>query len=85
MTAAEDYEHLRELLDRLPEEKIRHLRALADADPQIAPFAEEGELPPAIERPGFAAFVGMGRSGYTDTAARARDIVCEAADEGRIQ
>ncbi|MGP8301378.1 hypothetical protein ACTPOK_26325 [Streptomyces inhibens] len=72
------------MLDRLPAEKIRHLRALADADPELAPFVEEDQLPPAIERPGFAAFVGMGRSGRSDTAVRHREIVQEAIDEGRL-
>lgn len=42
---------------------------------------EEPDLAPAIERPGFAAFVGMGRSGHTDTARRHRQVIQHRADE----
>lgn len=84
MTAAEDYEHLKHLIDRLPPEKLRHLRVVVDTDPEIAPFAEDADaLPPAIERPGFAAFAGMGRSGHTDTARRHRELTAEWSDETR--
>ncbi|WKX70733.1 hypothetical protein [Streptomyces sp. XD-27] len=83
MTAAEDYDHLRHLLDKLSPAKLRHLRAIADADPELADFTEEDELPPVMERPGFAAFVGMGRSGHSDTARRHRELIQEWSDEGR--
>ncbi|MFC0601395.1 hypothetical protein [Streptomyces palmae] len=62
MTAAEDYAHLRHLLDRPPPAKLRHLRAIADADPQLAVYTTGDEGVPAADRPGFGAFVGMGRS-----------------------
>ncbi|GGO56107.1 MULTISPECIES: hypothetical protein [Streptomyces] len=83
MTEAEDYDHLRHLIDRLPPEKLRHLRAVVDTDPEIAVYVADEALPPAAERPGFAAFAGMGRSGHTDTARSHRELTAEWSDENR--
>ncbi|MDI3421938.1 hypothetical protein [Streptomyces luteolus] len=85
MSSAEDYDHLRHLLDKLRPEQLRHLRAVADTDPELKPQEGAEELPPAIERPGFLAFVGMGDSGRTDTAERHRELITEWIDEGRIR
>ncbi|MGG8405665.1 hypothetical protein ACM614_03260 [Streptomyces sp. 12297] len=82
MTPAEDYENLRRMLDRLPPEQLRDLRAFAETQPRMARYLdEEPDLAPAVERPGFAAFVGMGRSGRTDTARRHRQVIQHRADE----
>ncbi|MEV0280925.1 hypothetical protein AB0I22_31685 [Streptomyces sp. NPDC050610] len=76
MTAAEDYERLRHLLDRLPPDRASRALALLRSDPDLARYVDEDDsMPPAIERPGFAAFVGMGRSGHSDTARRHRTAV----------
>ncbi|MEU6993306.1 hypothetical protein ABZ953_21945 [Streptomyces sp. NPDC046465] len=84
MNEAEDYDRLRHLIDRLPPAAAERLLVLVQSDPELAPFAEqEDALPPAIDRPGFAAFAGMGRSGHTDTAQRHRELLSEWSDENR--
>ncbi|KOG85600.1 hypothetical protein ADK38_35755 [Streptomyces varsoviensis] len=84
MTAAEDYERLRHLLDRLPADRAARALALLRSDPDLAPYVDEADaLPPAIDRPGFAAFIGVGRSGHSDTARRHRELIQEWSDEDR--
>lgn len=84
MSAAESYERLRHWMDRLPPDRARRALELITSDPELAQFADDEEaLPPVMERPGFAAFAGMGRSGHTDTARRHRELIAEWSDEDR--
>ncbi|MEU7648867.1 hypothetical protein [Streptomyces huasconensis] len=84
MTAAEEHEHLHDIVDRLPLAEARRLLVLVESDPALSRFTEDEEsLPPAIERPGFAAFVGMGRSGHHDTARRHRELIADWSDDER--
>lgn len=84
MSAAESYERLRHWMDRLPPDRAHRALELITTDPELAQFADDEEgLPPVMERPGFAAFVGMGRSGHTDTARRHRELIAEWSDEDR--
>jgi hypothetical protein len=84
MSAAEDRDRLRHWLDALSPEQARRALVLLSSDPDLA-AAERRDLEtvPAIQRPGFAAFVGMGRSGHADTARRHRDVIQEWSDDGR--
>ncbi|MDI3409140.1 hypothetical protein [Streptomyces cavernicola] len=77
MTAAEDYDHLRHVLDHLPPTKLRHLRLLVDADPEIAPYAEAGGAEaggaePPVQRLSFA---GIGDSGRSDLSEHHRELI----------
>jgi hypothetical protein len=72
MTAAADYQHLHELIDRLTPRQVRHLRALAE-DLAETPAVEQHDTRPhaGSSRSQRLSFVGIGRSGLGDLAENA--------------
>ncbi|MFF1381778.1 hypothetical protein [Streptomyces sp. NPDC058308] len=80
MTAAEDYDHLRHVLDALPPAKLRHLRVIVDTDPEIAPYVEEAAAEPSAGRFSFA---GIGDSGRSDLSERHRELVQDGIELDR--
>lgn len=68
MTAAADYQHLHELIDRLTPRQARHLRALAE-DLVQAPGTDSGSDDIAAAR--NLSFSGIGESGLGDLAENA--------------
>ncbi|MEU7583365.1 hypothetical protein AB0B50_37975 [Streptomyces sp. NPDC041068] len=80
MTAAEDCDHLRHVLDALPPATLRHLRLIVDTDPETAPYAEEaGAEPPARG----LSFAGIGDSGRSDLSERHRELVQDGIELDR--
>ncbi|WP_053203554.1 hypothetical protein [Jiangella muralis] len=69
MTAAADYQHLHELIDRLTPRQVRHLRALAQ-DLVEAPAAGRERRPGDSGAQGLS-FAGIGESGRGDLAENA--------------
>lgn len=81
MTAAhDDDEDLHRLLDRLPPAQVRRLRALVDADPELAPYARDEAVDPIDARGALLGFLGSIDSGRGDLGERHEQIIREELD-----
>ena len=81
VTAAhDDDEDLHRLLDRLPPAQVRRLRALVEADPELARYASTE--PDAVPPGGGAllGFLGSFESGRGDLGERHEEIIREGLD-----
>jgi hypothetical protein len=66
---------LHRLVDRLPPAQVRHLRALVDADPELAPYVEEDEQRSPGLTPALEAFLGGFSSGRDDVAENHEQLI----------
>lgn len=77
MTAAQDYDALHHLVDRLPPRQARRLRVLVAADPELARFTEPADEAALAQSRRRLVTTGCISGGPADLAERAEDYLRE--------
>ena len=74
MTAAQDFDDLHHLVDRLTPRQAARLRVLVASDPELAPAVEADDEHPGERR---TSIIGIWQSGHGDLSERHDEIICE--------